>query len=146
VQPAGNGPHVPDSPLLQNKEYPNSPLLAREHEVSKRTIKRDIEFMKYRMDLPIQFDTRLNGYYYTEEVEHFPQVPMSEAELFAMLVAHKAIAQYKGTPFEKPLDSAFTGSPANSTAQSNSTLAISMKCCPSGLSRRATQIWLPSRC
>lgn len=93
--------------LLQSKEYPNSTALAREFEVSTRTIKRDIEFMKLRMDLPVEFDAVKNGYYYTRPVDQFPQMPMSEAELFALLVAHKAIAQYKGTPFEQPLSSAF---------------------------------------
>ena len=38
----------------------------------KRTIKRDIEFMKDRLNLPIEFDAKQNGYYYTESVEQFP--------------------------------------------------------------------------
>jgi hypothetical protein len=34
-------------------------------------------------------------------------MPLTEGEVFAMLVAHKAIAQYRGTPFEHPLAIAF---------------------------------------
>ena len=68
---------------------------------------RDVDFMKYRLDLPIEFDGQRNGYYYTRPVEQFPQLPISEAEMFALLVAHKAIAQYHGTPFERPLEMAF---------------------------------------
>jgi proteasome accessory factor B len=68
---------------------------------------RDVDFMKCRIDLPIEFDTDRNGYYYTRPVEQFPQLPISEAEVFALLVAHKAIAQYHGTPFERPLEMAF---------------------------------------
>src|SRR4030095_8036866 len=30
-----------------------------------------------------------------------------EAEIFSLLVAHKAIAQYRGTPFQMPLETAF---------------------------------------
>jgi proteasome accessory factor B len=93
--------------LVQNQEYPNCTTLAREFEVSVRTIKRDLDFMKYRMDLPVEFDGHRNGYHYTRPVEHFPQLPISEAEVFALLVAHKAIAQYHGTPFERPLAMAF---------------------------------------
>lgn len=93
--------------LVQNQEYPNCTTLAREFEVSIRTIKRDLDFMKYRMDLPLEFDGHRNGYHYTRPVEHFPQLPISEAEVFALLVAHKAIAQYRGTPFERPLEMAF---------------------------------------
>ena len=60
-----------------------------------RTIKRDVDFMKVRMNLPIEFDVQHNGYYYTKPVEHFPDMPLSEAETFALLVAGKAIAQYQ---------------------------------------------------
>jgi predicted DNA-binding transcriptional regulator YafY len=93
--------------LIQNGEYPNCTALADEFEVSVRTIMRDVDFMKARMNLPIEFDTDRNGYYYTRPVEQFPQLPISEAEVFALLVAHKAIAQYHGTPFERPLEMAF---------------------------------------
>lgn len=94
--------------LLQNEELPNCPALARFFEVCTRTIKRDLDFMKCRLNLPIAFDSRRNGYYYTECVERFPGVPVTEAEVFALLVAHKAIAQYRGTPFQGPLQSAFS--------------------------------------
>lgn len=93
--------------LLQNKEYPNCTKLAREFEVVTRTMKRDIEFMKDQMRLPIGFDTRRNGYYYTEPVDHFPQLPMSEADIFGLFVANKAIEQYRGTPFQRVLETAF---------------------------------------
>lgn len=87
--------------------FPNCRKLAAETEVSARTIKRDVDFMKCRLNLPIEFDATRNGYRYTEPVEHFPSAPVSEAELFAMLVAHKAVAQYRGTPFAAPLGAAF---------------------------------------
>ena len=93
--------------LLQNKEYPNCTKLAKEFEVAKRTMKRDIEFMKDRMNLPIGFDTRQNGYFYTVRVERFPELPMSEADVFALFVASKAIEQYRGTPFQRLLETAF---------------------------------------
>lgn len=88
-------------------EFPNCLELASEIEVSSRTIKRDVDFMKIRLNLPIEFDARRKGYRYTEQVEQFPAAPMSEAELFALLVAHKAVSQYRGTPFAAPLQNAF---------------------------------------
>jgi predicted DNA-binding transcriptional regulator YafY len=93
--------------LLRNKEYPNCTTIAREFELSARTVVRDMDFMRDRLDLPIEWDGRKNGYYYTREVEQFPQMPMNEAETFALLVAHKAIAQYHDTPFQRPLEAAF---------------------------------------
>ncbi len=88
-------------------EYPNATKLSTEFEVSTKSIYRDIEFMRDRMELPIEFDHIKNGYYYTEPVENFPAIQMTEGEFFALLVAEKALQQYRGTNFEKPLFSAF---------------------------------------
>ncbi len=93
--------------LLQNKQYPNCTKMAKEFEVSKRTMKRDIECMKDRMSMPIGFDVQRNGYFYTERVDYFPELPLSEADVFALFVANKAIEQYEGTPFQRLLESAF---------------------------------------
>ena len=93
--------------LLQDQEYPNCRKLAQEFELCTRTAKRDLDFMKYRLNLPIEYDSRRNGFYYTAPVEQFPGLAVTEGELFALLVAHKAIAQYSGTPFARPLDTAF---------------------------------------
>jgi hypothetical protein len=53
------------------------------------------------------YDKCRNGYHYTRPVEQFPQLPISEAEVFALLVAPTAIARYHGATFERPLDMAF---------------------------------------
>lgn len=91
---------------VSSGELPNASTLAREIEVATKTIHRDIEFMRDRLGLPIEFDSRQNGYYYTEEVSAFPTMQITEGELFALIVAEKALQQYRGTNFEKPLLSA----------------------------------------
>jgi len=92
---------------IQSGKYPNCVGMARELGVGLRTVKRDVEFMLERLKQPIVYDARKYGFYYSKPVDRFPSVPMTEAELFALLVAHKAIAQYHGTPFQKPLAMAF---------------------------------------
>jgi proteasome accessory factor B len=92
---------------IASGRYPNATTLARELEVVTKTIQRDIEFMRDRMDLPIEYDGRRFGYHYTQEVGAFPTLQITEGELFALLVAEKALQQYRGTNFEKPLVSAF---------------------------------------
>lgn len=91
---------------IQSGSHPNASGLAVDFEVSSKTIQRDIEFMRDRLDLPIDFDRAHNGYYYTEEVTAFPAMQITEGELFALVVAEKALEQYRGTHFEKPLLSA----------------------------------------
>jgi proteasome accessory factor B len=88
-------------------KYPNATGLAAEIEVVTKTIHRDIEFMRDRLGLPIEYDGRKYGYYYTEEVSAFPTLQITEGELVALLIAEKALQQYRGTNFEKPLVSAF---------------------------------------
>jgi proteasome accessory factor B len=92
---------------LRDEQFPNCSQLALDLEVAPKTVQRDIEFMRDRLDLPIEFDFRRNGFRYTAAVENFPTVQVTEQELIALFVAEKALAQYKGTPFEKPLHAAF---------------------------------------
>jgi predicted DNA-binding transcriptional regulator YafY len=91
---------------LQAGTFPNANRLAREVEVSSKTIHRDIEFMRDRLNLPVEFDARRNGYFYHGEVSAFPTMQITEGEIFALVVAEKALQQYRGTSFEKPLLSA----------------------------------------
>ena len=92
---------------LKAGQFPNCRKIAAELEVSPKTIQRDIDFMKYRLGLPIDYHPQRFGFYYTEPVTAFPSVEVSEGEITALLVAQKALGQYKGTPFERPLHSAF---------------------------------------
>ena len=91
---------------LQSGAFPNASTLAREIEVATKTIHRDLEFMRDRLNLPLVFNPTRNGYHYTEEVSSFPTMQITEGELFALVVAEKALQQYRGTSFEKPLLSA----------------------------------------
>lgn len=91
---------------VSSGRFPNASTLAREIEVATKTIHRDIEFMRDRLNLPIEFNPARNGYHYTEEVSAFPTMQITEGELFALVVAEKALQQYRGTSFEKPLLSA----------------------------------------
>jgi len=92
--------------LLQAGGYPNATTLSREIEVNAKTIHRDLEFMRDRLNLPLEFDRTRNGFVYTGEVNGFPTMQITEGEIFALVVAEKALQQYRGTSFERPLLSA----------------------------------------
>jgi len=91
---------------LQSGRPTNASTLGRELEVSTKTIQRDLEFMRDRLDLPIEYDSHQHGLIYTEEVKAFPTVQITEGELLALVIAEKAFQQYRGTHFERPLLSA----------------------------------------
>jgi predicted DNA-binding transcriptional regulator YafY len=92
---------------IKSGKYPNCRSLAKEFEVNEKSIQRDLYFMRDRLRLPLEYHPLKWGYYYTQEVEAFPAIQISEGELLALLVAEKSMEQYRGTPFEKPLVSAF---------------------------------------
>ena len=85
----------------------NCTKLVKALEVSRKTIVRDIAFMRDRLDLPIEFDPRIQAYRYTHPVNAFPTVHVTEGELLALLVAQRALQQYRGTPFHRQLEIAF---------------------------------------
>jgi len=91
---------------LKSGRFPNCRKLAEELEVSAKTVQRDIDFMRYRLGLPIEYDQLHFGFYYREPVANFPTIEISQGELVALYIGQKALAQYKGTSFEKPLATA----------------------------------------
>jgi len=65
--------------------YPSTEQISEVFEVTRRTIQRDIEFMRERLSAPIAYDRRRKGYYYTEENWMLPAIFMSEGDLIALL-------------------------------------------------------------
>ncbi len=92
---------------IKSGEFPNRHRLAADIEVTIKTIQRDIDFMRERLRLPIAYDQEGGGYRFTQPISSFPMVELTEAELVSVFIGQKALAQYKGTPFEAPLRSAF---------------------------------------
>ncbi len=92
---------------LRRNALTNCTKLMRMFEVSRKTIVRDIAFMRDRLDLPIEYDAPLHAYRYTHPVSAFPTVQVTEGELMALLVARRALEQYEGTPFHRQLTIAF---------------------------------------
>jgi len=85
----------------------NCTMLMHALEVSRKTVVRDIAFMRDRLELPIEFDAGIQAYRYTTQVSAFPTVNVTEGELLALLVAQRALEQYRGTPFHRQLEVAF---------------------------------------
>ena len=59
---------------LEAGKFPNATTLAKELEVTTKTIQRDLEFMRDRLNLPVEFERVRNGYYYGSQVSAFPSM------------------------------------------------------------------------
>lgn len=104
---------------IKTERRPNCSLMATKLEVSAKTVQRDIDYMRYQLNLPIGYDQERHGFFFTETVTHFPSIHISESELIALLVARKAIEQYANTSFQKPLATAFQKLSAGLNGQVN---------------------------
>jgi proteasome accessory factor B len=93
--------------ILQDGRQTNCTKLAEQLEVSTKTIMRDLAFMRDQLDLPAEYDPQTFTWRYAYPVKNFPTVQISEGELLALLVARKALEQYKGTPYHDQLAHAF---------------------------------------
>jgi len=92
---------------IGESRYPNCSSLAEEWEVSSKTIQRDLEYIRYQLDAPIEYSAKHRGYYYTEENFKLPALSMKESDLFGMYLSEKLLIQYEGTPIYKSLCSVF---------------------------------------
>ncbi len=91
--------------LIRQGKYPNCSSFARQWEVAPKTIQRDIEFMKYQLGAPIEYDALKRGFYYTDEFFMLPSITMNEGELTALVIGSRALEQYRGTPIAAKLES-----------------------------------------
>jgi predicted DNA-binding transcriptional regulator YafY len=83
---------------IREGAFPSVAELAVDFEVSERTIKRDIEFMRDRLGAPIEYDRTHRGYYYREPIWSFPALSLRDGELMALLLARRALEQYRDIP------------------------------------------------
>lgn len=80
--------------------YPSIQFLKDKHGVSRRTILRDIEFLRDRYQAPIECDRTRKGYYYADPTFAIKNVILSEGDLFTVSTVLPLLEQYKNTPLE----------------------------------------------
>ena len=81
--------------------------LAREFETSVRTAYRDLDFIRDDWRVPVEFDRAQGTYRLTEPTTALPPVTLSQGEVISLYFAERVLAQYRGTPFEADVQSAF---------------------------------------
>ncbi|HHY39200.1 MAG TPA: WYL domain-containing protein [Clostridia bacterium] len=88
---------------IRANSYPGVRRLAQEFEVSKRTIERDLSFMRDFFGAPLRYDPKRRGYYYAGGDFKLPSVSLTEGEAVAIFLAQKTLRHYKGTPYENQI-------------------------------------------
>ncbi|MDR0550456.1 MAG: WYL domain-containing protein [Spirochaetaceae bacterium] len=83
-------------------KFPNVHDLAKEYEVGTATIYRDIEYMRYMLNAPIEYSAKNRGWYYTEKAFRLPAGFAAANDMLTLGMAKSLVALYKNTPLYEP--------------------------------------------
>jgi predicted DNA-binding transcriptional regulator YafY len=90
--------------FLRSPQRQTSEILAQALEVSERTIRKDLAFLRDRYHAPLEFNKK-RGWYYTDSHWRLPSVALSQGELFALTLGARMLEAYAGSAYEKDLRS-----------------------------------------
>ena len=93
--------------LIAGGRFPNCSGIARELEVHRKTIQRDLNFMRDELDLPLAYSKSHHGYHYTRAVAEFPFVQANAEDLVGLLLARSALGPMRGSALESSLRAGF---------------------------------------
>jgi len=77
---------------------PNSRDFMGEFGVSRRTVARDLDFLRDEERTPLEYDEARHGFRLTDETFSLPPVRISRREGFSFALARKLLAHYEATP------------------------------------------------
>jgi proteasome accessory factor B len=87
--------------------FPNCTKLAEKLSAQRKTVQRDITFMRDELNLPVKYNDALHGYYYDEDVSDFPVFQTTAEELAGLFLAKTALESVRGTPLAEVMDRIF---------------------------------------
>lgn len=94
--------------LIRAGKHPNCLTFGAEWGVSAKTVQRDIDFLRDQCGAPIEYDREHKGFRYTDASWWLPALPLTEADLLAVLLAARVAEQYRGSPVARQVSQVFT--------------------------------------
>ncbi|WP_218080952.1 helix-turn-helix transcriptional regulator [Anthocerotibacter panamensis] len=91
--------------LIRSGQAETVKQLAQSLEVSERTIHTNLNFLRDRLHAPIEYDRR-RGYLYSDPAWRLPLVPLTQGELFALMLGSRMLTAAAGTAYAQELESA----------------------------------------
>lgn len=101
--------------LLKQKQPINCSAFARHWKakfdytqpLDRKTIQRDLDWMRDMLNAPIAYNPNTKSYYLTEDTWDFPLLQLNEGEYVSLLLARQMGRLYQNTPIAKDLDGFF---------------------------------------
>ncbi|MFO7246881.1 MAG: YafY family protein, partial [Bacillota bacterium] len=83
---------------IKEGRCPSIADLARELEVSRRTIERDLAYLRDVFGAPIRHEPKCRGYVYTEEGFELPPLTLRQGEIAALMVVARLMSEHRESP------------------------------------------------
>jgi proteasome accessory factor B len=84
---------------------PNCRHFTREVKVSRRTLMRDLDFLRDDHHAPIAYDDSRKGFHLTDPAFKLAPVELTRREVFSFSIARKLLERFEGTPLEMDMRS-----------------------------------------
>lgn len=91
--------------LLRTAQRQTTATIAEALEVSERTVRSDLAFLRDRFSAPLVFN-RQKGFHYIDPEWRLPSISLSQGELFALTLGAKMLQAYAGSTYTTELRSA----------------------------------------
>jgi len=91
--------------LLRTGQRQTAVSLAKDLEVSDRTVRSDLAFLRDRFHAPLEFNCK-QGHHYTDPEWRLPTISLTKGELFALTLGARMLESYSGSTYGSQLRSA----------------------------------------
>lgn len=92
---------------IAKRDYPNAKALSQKLGVSHKTILRDVRFMRDDLGMPLKYDERRHGFFYTRPVQEFPLLETTAEDLVGLILARSALDSVRGSALEESIRAGF---------------------------------------
>mgnify|MGYP002777000930 CR=1 FL=1 len=91
--------------LLRTGQRQTADTLAESLEVSERTVRSDLAFLRDRYHAPIQY-SKTKGFHYSDPDWRLPSISLTQGELFALTLGARMLQTYAGSAYQSQLQAA----------------------------------------
>ncbi|MCL4423883.1 MAG: WYL domain-containing protein [Firmicutes bacterium] len=91
--------------IIKAAKFPSVRFLVDDLEVNRRTVLRDLEYLRDVCRAPLEYDRKKRGFHYLEQSFELPMLNLTEGEILTLALGLDLLANYRGTSLETVLRS-----------------------------------------
>ena len=88
---------------VRSQKFPNATALSDHFEISSKTARRNIDFLRDRLGAPLEYDPGKRGYFYSDHSFALPFFQAGQEEILSILIARNLLSQSAGGMISKSI-------------------------------------------